>query len=279
MQTSAANKNSCENKASNADFHISISGFFIFLSITFPCPLTANMDEEECRLIHHTKDNYEDQPDTKDSKLFDESSPKLSPWHHGWKLSTLFLGIIAVVQFILLALHALAPHPSTIGSYATGFTTEFDSAKPHISLEQHRFGSALHRNPNGTLSRLEGKPGEMAYVGRDTEATNRAWDNLIARRYFILDDKEINQFNSDELSYPDLEPLHNIKSHTGKHGVFAGVEMLHSLHCLDSLRRQLDGQPGHGGNNEEQKKMHIGEVILTGGFLSMLNLLILPSLI
>ncbi|KAI9043187.1 uncharacterized protein KD926_004370 [Aspergillus affinis] len=206
------------------------------------------MDEEQHYKLLRRKKECQDEKCECDKDIADEEPPsqrRLS--RYGWQLSTFILLVIATIQFFLLL-----PSSYTLfrfrGSYETGFATDFDDAKLHISLERRRFSSGLRVLENGTIYRAEGKPGETAYVGRDLEAVDKAWDELFGRRYFVLHDEEIDRLNQDQPSLPALEPLVGIQSHTRHSGVFGGVEVLHSLHCLDALRRYINGQAHHGGH-------------------------------
>lgn len=162
------------------------------------------------------------------------------------------LATIALVQFI--ALITLTFFPTR--SYSTGFTTDFPSAPSHLSLKQVRFTSPIRATPNGTLYRID-DPTEPTYTGDyPEEQLNAAWDDLIGDRYFPLTDHEIARLNADA-GLPALEPV------TDKNGTdwfVGGVDALHSLHCLDALRRHMRGQGDHLGSllGDEVMSMHIG---------------------
>ena len=226
------------------------------------------MDEaQHYKLLQREKEYQDDISDCEKDTAEEESLSQRRLSRYGWQCSTFTLLVIATIQFFLLL-------PSTYtlfhfkGPYETGFTTDFYDAKPHISLEQRQFSSGLRVSDNGTVYRAEGKSGEAAYVGRDLEAVDKAWDELFGRRYFVLHDEEVAQFDREEPSLPALEPLVGIQSHTGHSGVFGGVEVLHSLHCLDALRRYINGQAHHHGRSFEEggMRIHIGNFSLTLDF-------------
>lgn len=190
---------------------------------------------------HHQEQGY---------KLLEEEKPALpSPPPRKWKYGMLALATIALVQFI--ALTTLAFFPTR--SYSTGFTTDFPSASSHIALKQARFTSPIRATPNGTLYRID-DPNEPTYTGDyPEEQLNAAWDDLIGDRYFPLTDHEITRLNADA-ELPALEP---IKNQNGTDWFLGGVDALHSLHCLDALRRHMRGQGDHMGS------------LLGGGLMSM----------
>ncbi|KAH8433852.1 oxidase ustYa family protein [Aspergillus melleus] len=222
------------------------------------------MDEAQRYKLLQREQEYQDDSSDCEKDTAEEGSPSQRRFsRYGWQCSTFALLVIATIQFFLLL-------PSTYTlfhfkrSYETGFTTDFDDAKPHISLEQRQFSSGLRVSDNGTVYRAEGKPGETAYVGRDLDAVDKAWDKLFGRRYFVLQDDEVDQLDRDEPSLPALEPLVGIRSHTGHSGVFGGVEVFHSLHCLDALRRYINGQTHHHGRRLEEEggmRIHIDHCV------------------
>ncbi|KAE8373927.1 hypothetical protein BDV26DRAFT_284702 [Aspergillus bertholletiae] len=161
---------------------------------------------------------------------------------------------LALVQSIALITLTL-PAPS----YLTGFTTDFPSARSHIALTQKRFTSPIRATLNGSLYRVD-DPTEPTYTGdHPTEQLDAAWEVLIGDRYFPLTDQEISQLNADA-DLPTLEPV-TLKNGTDR--FLGGVDALHSLHCLDALRRHVHGQGDHIGSllGNEVMMMHIDHCI------------------
>lgn len=117
-------------------------------------------------------------------------------------------------------------------------TTGFPNMPLSPKLVQRRFAWALHAKPNGTLSAFEGTS-TPRYVGDPSPVIDKAWEDLIGDRYFRLLDSEIGRLDED-IDLPNLEPLPTWKNAVDQSGVYGGIDMMHSLHCVNSLRRQLD---------------------------------------
>ena len=74
----------------------------------------------------------------------------------------------------------------------------------------------------------------MEYVG-STPAVDAAWDELTEDRYFLLTNDEARRaYGQDHLGQPPAE-YWNV--HHG--GYVAGLDVLHTLHCLNHLRKTL----------------------------------------
>ncbi|KAE8323157.1 hypothetical protein BDV39DRAFT_209116 [Aspergillus sergii] len=187
-------------------------------------------------------------------KLLDEGLSYPSPPNTKWKYAAISIATIALFQSIALITFIL-PAPS----YATGFATDFPLARSHIALEQKRFTSPIRATPNGTLYRID-DPTEPAYVGNyPTEQLDAAWEALIGDRYFPLTEQEISHLSADT----DLPALEPVPDRNGTHWAIGGVDVLHSLHCLDTLRRHMHGQNDDMGRvlGADVAAMHIDHCI------------------
>ncbi|KFY84219.1 hypothetical protein V498_07859, partial [Pseudogymnoascus sp. VKM F-4517 (FW-2822)] len=141
-----------------------------------------------------------------------------------WIISTivlLFLTAALIVRDILPA--------SSQSSFETGFDTDFEPALPAISMHQVRFSGALRADENGTLFPAFNSS-EPRYVGPPSPEIDQTWEKLLGRRYLYTTDEEAATVEG---------PLYKFQ-HGGKLGTFVGVDMLHSLHCLNALRQKLD---------------------------------------
>lgn len=120
-----------------------------------------------------------------------------------------------------------------------------------------RFTGALRAHENGTLYPVHYSD-DPVYVGPPSPEIDAAWEELLQGRYAPLLDAEVDKINSDN-SVPNLEPI----GEDDVRGFFGGPDMLHSLHCINSLRRQLD--PGYYKDSEswleEYGRMHIEHCI------------------
>ncbi|KNG89225.1 hypothetical protein ANOM_002132 [Aspergillus nomiae NRRL 13137] len=194
-----------------------------------------------------------------ESDYFDEEPP--SPVRR-WKCIAYSLAILSIVQFLLLI---WPKHTPTRDTYETGFSTDFDDAKPHIRLEERRFSSAIRATENGTLYRVD-DPGEKRYTGNYPPGEiNASWEELIGERYFLFEQQEIEELNEDT-SQSELEPLERMTKSVvvPQDGVYGGVDVLHSLHCLDILRRRIrpGGSVGHNHSLPvEVEEMHVDHCI------------------
>ncbi|OGM41168.1 hypothetical protein ABOM_009847 [Aspergillus bombycis] len=202
----------------------------------------------------------ERQPLSNESDYFDPEEPPSSVQR--WKCIAYSLAILSVVQF----LYTISPkHIPTTNTYETGFSTDFDDVKPHIRLEERRFSSAIRATENGTLYRVD-DPREKRYTGNyPPEEINASWEELIGERYFLFEQYEIEQMNQDT-SESELEPLKKMTKSVvvPQDGVYGGVDVMHSLHCLDILRRRIrpGGPMGHYHSLPgEIEEMHVDHCI------------------
>jgi hypothetical protein len=67
------------------------------------------------------------------------------------------------------------------------------------------------------------------YVGRPSPELDAAWDDLIGTRYLAFTDQQKSSFDI-KISRSDEDGLYR-----------AGPDVFHSLHCVDKLRRTIDG--------------------------------------
>ena len=196
-------------------------------------------DEEKCHLIS------EDKPETPNNP------PKPS---NRWTVATYTLATIAIVELCVI-LKLLLPHAD---SFATGFATDFPDAKGALNLHQVRFTSPLKVNENGTVYQ-EHHPDEPVYTG-DSPEVGQAWNELIYGRYITLRGSEVHWLNSDT-GLDHVEGIDEHGSFIPKSGVYGGIDMIHSLHCLNMLRMNMYGSHMHMEPfTERENQMHLGTV-------------------
>ncbi|KAH8426257.1 uncharacterized protein LDX57_004003 [Aspergillus melleus] len=135
------------------------------------------------------------------------------------------------------------------------YDTDFEPMKHAISSVKVRFTSPLYVDDNGTFHRQE-DPGAIKYVGGPEEELDANWDSLLGGRYFRLTEQETSTLNEDS-ELPSLSPW----DRNGEEYFFAGIDMLHSLHCLNTLRKHLD--PDFSDNvakiAPEMRQLHLGK--------------------
>ncbi|KAJ4376625.1 hypothetical protein N0V86_006739 [Didymella sp. IMI 355093] len=146
------------------------------------------------------------------------------------------------------------------GSYETGFTTDFPDMQRTIQLEKHRFTAALRDHPNGTLY-LVSDSSQRQYVGLPNTAIDNNWDALTHGRYVQLTAPETS------LLHQDTQPTQTISfapfGSTQRPAVYAGPDVLHSLHCLNAMRKHLDSTYYAASMDlpEEYRRMHMDHCI------------------
>ena len=96
---------------------------------------------------------------------------------------------------------------------------------------------------------------ELQYAGLPSPKIDKNWNELIGDwysqsysfhcrsngpigRYFRLEDSEVSLLNQDT-ELPALTKMHSNERIT-KEGFYGGPDVLHSLHCLNAIRKHLD---------------------------------------
>lgn len=82
---------------------------------------------------------------------------------------------------------------------------------------------------NGTGYKLH-NPSEPEYVGPPNDDMDEAWETLLKGRYFTITDEE---------AVATFGPSHQVHNHSNV-GYLMGLDVYHTLHCVDQLRRMLD---------------------------------------
>ncbi|KAJ7434949.1 hypothetical protein FB451DRAFT_1465929, partial [Mycena latifolia] len=82
-------------------------------------------------------------------------------------------------------------------------------------------------------------PGEVRYVGPPSPEIDEAWNQLTKYRFFLLSAEEAKaQWGSDYTRYWN----------EGWSGYTASLDMFHTLHCLDHIRKSLHPDYYHQGH-------------------------------
>lgn len=151
-----------------------------------------------------------------------------------WFITSLVLLSLLLFQAILLV--------RTSQTYGVGFHNEIAALKPAIQLTETRFKSAILTFPNGTMyvpdPSLDSK-GRL-YAGPPSDEIDAAWHDLLYGRYVRFTDEEVLWLNSDS-TLPSLTPITTEQTRRiNETGYYGGPDMLHSLHCVNSIRKHLD---------------------------------------
>ncbi|KIM95540.1 hypothetical protein OIDMADRAFT_133628 [Oidiodendron maius Zn] len=147
----------------------------------------------------------------------------------GWLLACVFA---FSTGFLLYQSPEMGHHQKTspASSFSTGFGTEFDPIKSHIKEESKMFWGGPRWYDNGTGYHVR-NPSEPVYVGPPTDEMDDAWHNLLTNRYFNITEEEA------ELTFG--KP-HGLYKHPDGIGYLIGLDVYHTLHCVEQLRRALD---------------------------------------
>lgn len=196
-----------------------------------------------------------------------------------WKATTILFLCTTLLQIPFSNVFILS-------TYEHGFKTDFLSSEGADKVVERRFGYPIRSTPDGTLYipqvnssqdyPLPGQSGEAwqddaaRYVGEPSEERDQAWSDLTGPRYFALSGDERDWLHSDS----SLNATTELPQLEGQKSAFAygGLDVLHSLHCLDSLRKRIDRAdfPDHGlssGNiaiDESQGGVKADSVIADG---------------
>lgn len=101
------------------------------------------------------------------------------------------------------------------------------AARSAIRVGKQQFYGSL--DFNGHHGFIPPESPSLKYVGSSSEV-DAAWDALTKDRYFLLSDDEAREAYGE-----DPEPYWNV--HHG--GYIAGLDVLHTLHCLNHLRMSI----------------------------------------
>lgn len=147
-----------------------------------------------------------------------------------WKLATFLLAIATLTQAALLVFIASPDGEET--------RTAFPGAPNPYKKTIRSYTFALRASENGTLYPVT-DPSSPTYAGPPSPQIDQAWNQLMEPRYFKLTESEIAHLTSTDLDLPAPEPLPQWAGAVPEPGVYGGIDMLHSLHCVDSLRKAL----------------------------------------
>ncbi|KAH7382655.1 hypothetical protein DE146DRAFT_760490 [Phaeosphaeria sp. MPI-PUGE-AT-0046c] len=144
----------------------------------------------------------------------DHSSASYTPGSHRCFVLLITCGIVSILAFALgFAASSFVNHPSCIqpsNTYEAGFDTEIASLLPAIQLVKTLFSGTLRYK--GEHLYIDLGTGGIRYFGEPSDEVDDAWTDLIG---------------NDE-------------------GTFAGdviaPDVLHSLHCVNEVRKVLDSQ-------------------------------------
>ncbi|KAH7348703.1 hypothetical protein BKA65DRAFT_584537 [Rhexocercosporidium sp. MPI-PUGE-AT-0058] len=174
--------------------------------------LTATYKE-----IGLSDDNYSDTGEDLGRKIPQSKWPRASTII--LSMTTLIFGLQALYLSTRLAGTCLNQ------TFQNGYTTEWDPAKASIQLQQVTYTSAFRYNETSQGYYREYEPTAPQYVGTPNKDIDKAWGELLSGQYLVLSEEE-----AHELENP--VPI--------KGFYLAEVEVMHSLHCLNAIRKAVD---------------------------------------
>ncbi|EMC92303.1 hypothetical protein BAUCODRAFT_151715 [Baudoinia panamericana UAMH 10762] len=149
----------------------------------------------------------------------------------------------------------------SLGAFDNGFETELYKARPHIQVLREQFtGSLDFKDRSGFIP--PDSP-SMKYIGA-TPDVDAAWMELVGDRYFLLSDEE-----ADAAFGPNAARYWNVH-----HGGYAiGLDVLHTLHCVNQLRMSLYPEvypqdPRHGVMHKAHCVDHLRQLAMCGSDLT-----------
>ncbi|KIW07188.1 uncharacterized protein PV09_02054 [Verruconis gallopava] len=111
-------------------------------------------------------------------------------------------------------------------SYENGFETDLKAVKSSISLVKMRFDGGVKIDKNGTFVQDQ-IVGGRKYTGKPSLAVDLSWFELLSGLNIDLSGDDADGLAEHTLQWPDSDKY------------FSGLEVFHSLHCLNRLRQAL----------------------------------------
>jgi hypothetical protein len=247
---------------------------FGLITLTFQSPSTASLDLlslchdhsfqslEKCTMLALPKVSFyspltsrssisEDIEDKAD--LLQNNTPNLQLVRKSrkpWIISTVFFATTTV----FLLVNKLLPRS---GTFETGFDTDLASVRSAIELQKVTFTGSPSFAADGT-EYVKPQPDLKQYVGPPNAAIDKNWNELTANRYFLLTAAE-----AEEAWGPSY-----VNFWDEQHGGYsAGLDMFHTLHCLDHLRQAFYPEhypqtPIHGTMHRDHCIDHLRQMIM-----------------
>ncbi|KAH8680834.1 hypothetical protein BX600DRAFT_504586 [Xylariales sp. PMI_506] len=136
------------------------------------------------------------------------------------------LNILLIAALLTTRLRSGQP----LGSFEAGFETEFADARDTIEVVETRFNGSPSFTADGTI--FIPNPDPIRYVGDPSlhPEIDENWDKLTYGRYFRITPEEMSEaFGEGFEQYWDEK----------NGGYVVGIDMFHTLHCVNDLRRNF----------------------------------------
>jgi len=188
-------------------------------------------------------------PEIEDDDGKEESSPFIGQEsfenHSGQSFGPALPWIITTIILMILSSYLYLTQRNSfqnMPSYETGFSTDFATIKSQLQLQQVRFTGGIKFDENGTLFRSI-DPTTPQYVGPPNSHIDEAWDTMLEVRYFAVTPDEAAKIGNGIYNHP-------------QDGYITGVDVLHSLHCLNALRKALDADYYGAELRDSETRIH-----------------------
>ncbi|KAJ7151366.1 hypothetical protein C8R43DRAFT_486944 [Mycena crocata] len=134
-------------------------------------------------------------------------------------------------------------------SFERGFELKLAAAKSHIRIHKVKYHGTPQFASDGE-EYVDDMPGEVTYVGKPSEEIDEAWNELTKKRFFLLSADEARA----AWGYGFRKYWND-----GWGGYAASLDLFHTLHCLDHIRKSL--YPGHYHQGKLHGDIHNGHCI------------------
>ncbi|KAI7475361.1 hypothetical protein KC351_g10143 [Hortaea werneckii] len=134
-------------------------------------------------------------------------------------------------------------------SYSNGFDTDLEPVKRVLATKKLAFTGGLETLDNGTIYRVQ-EPGQVQYVGRPAKQIDEAWERLLRGLEIVLDGPEAETVKGKTFEEPDNK------------GWRLSMDMYHSLHCVNVVRRAIDFDHYQGdGLPSDTYRIHVDHCV------------------
>ncbi|ETI25970.1 hypothetical protein G647_02747 [Cladophialophora carrionii CBS 160.54] len=133
----------------------------------------------------------------------------------------------------------------TLGSFDRGWATDFITVRSEIKAEQITFNGSPAFDENKTM--FVPNPDPVRYVGPPSPEIDKNWEKLTWGRYFLITEEEARASWGEEIEeYWDEQ----------RGGYVTGLDVFHTLHCLDNMRKALHPEYYGDGKANKNHDMH-----------------------
>ncbi|KAF7591896.1 hypothetical protein BBP40_000943 [Aspergillus hancockii] len=108
------------------------------------------------------------------------------------------------------------------------YTTDLPAVRPLVSYEERVFTGKFAYNEETGMIYREVDPSQPQYAGVPSPDIDASWEELLRGEFPVLTDEEAAPYTPDLLKIPNTGEYH------------FEFDMLHSLHCLNAIRKLLD---------------------------------------